>query len=152
AVRDEAGAPIAHARVCASATSWQLPDALTRTPACTESDEQGRYRIANLLAADYAVHAAAPHFVPAQFKPTPRTSRGEFPLAAGEARSGVDLVLHRGGVEITGVVLDVSGGPIARAQVRATSRSSGLGVAIDCDDDGRFSMWVARGGIGVTAT
>src|SRR5262245_46897345 len=34
AIRDDAGAPIAHARVCASARSWQLPDALTRTPAC----------------------------------------------------------------------------------------------------------------------
>jgi protocatechuate 3,4-dioxygenase beta subunit len=152
AIRDDAGAPIAHARVCASAISWQLPDALTRAPACSDSDEQGRYRIANLLAADYTVHAAAPHFVPSQFAPTPRTMRGEFPLAAGEARSGVDLVLRRGGVEITGVVLDISGGPIARAQVRATARLSRLGVAIDCDDEGRFSMWVARGAVGITAT
>jgi protocatechuate 3,4-dioxygenase beta subunit len=152
AVRDEAGAPIAHARVCASARSWQLPDALTRAPACSDADEQGRYRIANLLAAGYTVHAAAPHFVPARFTPTPRTILGEFPLAAGEARSSVDLVLRRGGVEITGVVLDVSGGPIARAQVRAKSGWLRVGVAIDCDDEGRFSMWVARGAVGVAAS
>jgi protocatechuate 3,4-dioxygenase beta subunit len=151
-IRDEAGAPIAHARVCASATSWRLPDTLTRAPACSDSDEQGRYRLGNLLAADYAVHAAAPHFVPAVFAPTPGSSQPEFPLAAGEARTGVDLVLRRGGVEITGVVLDISGGPIAHAQVRAATRSGRLGVAIDCDDQGRFSMWVARGALAVTAS
>jgi protocatechuate 3,4-dioxygenase beta subunit len=150
-IRDEAGAPIAHARVCASASSQELPSALTRVPTCIDSDDQGRYRAGNLLATSYTVSAAAPRFIPAEFRPA-GTTRRELPLAAGENKTGIDLVLRKGGVEITGVVLDISGGPIAHAQVRAASRQSRLGVVVDTDDQGRFAMWVARGPVAVEAS
>jgi len=151
AIRDEAGAPIAHARVCADASSPELPDALTRDPVCSDSDSQGRYQLANLVAADYSVEAAAPRFRPAEFHPQAGSDGIRFPLAAGEARTGADLVLIHGGVEITGVVQDVTGGPVAHAQVRATSR--GLpGATIVADDRGEFSLWVPPVLVEVTAS
>lgn len=123
-IRDEAKAPIAAARVCADASSANLASAVTQAPICATSDGNGRYELRNLIAADYEVHAAARQFRPAVFQPTPGSPRRAFPLAAGESRTGVDLILRRGGVEITGVVLDLGGGPIPRERRSATSRSS----------------------------
>jgi C-terminal processing protease CtpA/Prc len=45
-------------------------------------------------------------------------------LGLGEHRDGVDLVLPAGGVEITGTVSDLRGGPIARAEVHASPTTS----------------------------
>jgi Carboxypeptidase regulatory-like domain/PDZ domain len=144
AIRDPAGAPVPGARVCAAPMSPGLPDEVSE-PVCVASDARGGYRIAALVAAEYTVHASARSFYPAVFAEAgPHARRRQFPLAAGEARTGVDLVLHRGGTEVTGVVLDLTGGPIARARVRALTEA-GWGVPVETDEQGRFTLWLGRG-------
>jgi hypothetical protein len=152
AITDEAKAPIARASVCARTDGSQLPTAITQRPACAVSDGKGQYKIANLVAADYVLLAGAPNYPAAAFAPPPGARKLSFALAAGEARTGVDVVLRRGGVEVTGVVRDISGGTIAHAQVRALSRQlRGMGPVFEADDQGRFSLWVDRGGVGIEA-
>lgn len=152
-IRDEAMLPIAQAIVCADTISEQLPDALTRDPICARTDARGRYKLVNLLAAEYVIHAAAAQFRPAAYHPVPGSEKLELLLAAGANRAGVDLVLRRGGVEVTGVVLDVTGGPVAHAQVRASpSRRAPPGPAVESDEAGRFSLWVDRGTLWVMAS
>ena len=153
-VRDQAGAPIAHARVCGNAWSSELPDSVTAAPICADTDERGGYKLGDLIAAEYTVQAAAPRFRPAVFEPTPGAAHSEFALAAGEARTGIDLVLRPGGVELTGTVLDIAGGPIAHAQVRTTRGLGGHGggPTADTDERGQFSLWVDPGTPLVSAT
>ena len=121
---------------------------------CAITDDQGRYTIANLVAADYLIHASARQFRPGAFRPTPGVDNHEFPLAPGEARTGADVVLRRGGVEVTGVVLDISGGPIAHAEVRGATQASGThtAAAADTDEQGRFSLPVERGDVTIEAS
>jgi uncharacterized GH25 family protein len=150
-IRDDARAPIARAYACANATDEQLPPAL-RELRCAFTDDRGHYKIAELVAADYVVHVSARQFLPGAYYPEPGADKHDFALAAGEARTGVDVELKRGGVEVTGVVLDISGGPIARAQVEASkSGSSHVAAATDTDEQGRFSLWVKRGGVTLEA-
>ena len=61
----------------------------------------------------------------------------QFPLAAGEDKSGVDVELTHGGAEITGTVVDVSGGPIAHAEVREATRGfEHAGAAAETNEQG----------------
>src|SRR5262245_30951569 len=148
----DGAAPVAGASVCASADGPQLPSAITESPACAASDDRGRYKIANLLAADYMVVAGAPRFLPGAFRQRPGATRLTLALAAGETRTGVDVTLSRGGVEVTGLVRDISGGPIAHAQIRASSRALRHdGPTFESDDQGKFSVWVDRGYVSIEA-
>lgn len=155
AIHDDTGAPIARARVCAElAPSDALPSALTRDPRCTASDDRGRYAIGELLAGDYRVAAMARSHTPAVFHPEGDRARARFALGSGEHRVDVDLVLGPGGVEVTGTVSDVSGGPIAHALVRAAgddAEADGAGAAAETDGAGVYALWVAPGKRTVTA-
>jgi protocatechuate 3,4-dioxygenase beta subunit len=151
-VRDDAKSPIARAQVCTNAVGSALPSAITSTLRCVFADEQGRYQIGDLIAADYLVHASARGFRPGAFHPTTGADH-DFALAAGEARTGVDVELRRGGGEVSGVVLDASGGPIARAEIReATRGSTHAGAAVESDEQGRFSLWTDRGQVTLEAS
>ena len=136
-VTDERGTAIAHARVCVDATSPDLPADDVRDPTCVATDDRGGYAFDGLLAARYEVTAMARTYRPAVYHPA-------FALAAGQHKTGIDLVLRAGGVEITGTVSDVGGGPIARAHVRATLGRA-WGVAVETDDQGTFSLWTDPG-------
>lgn len=136
-ITDEHHAAISHARVCVDATSADLPAQDVRDPRCVETDDHGGYAIDKLLAARYEVFAMAKTYRPAAVEPA-------FVLAAGEHKTGIDLVLRAGGVEITGTVSDVGGGAIAHAHVRATLGRA-WGVAVETDDQGRFSLWTDPG-------
>ena len=104
------------------ASSRALSQQAMREPACATTDPQGHYTLAELVAADYTIAASAPTYRPSIYK-LPGTVRGRrIALAAGEAKQGIDLVLRGGGIEITGTVADVTGGPIAQALVRAGYR------------------------------
>ena len=152
-ITDDHHAPIAHARVCAVADSADISTELTREPRCADSDDAGRYALPVWLAADYAVTAMAWLVLPDRFHPDGDRRRTSFPLAAGEHRAGVDLVLHAGGVEITGTVADVSGGPIAHARVHAQLADSNTQLpVIEADDAGKFSIWTRPGSLEVIAT
>ncbi len=135
-VIDEHRAGIAHARVCVDATSADLPAEDVLDPRCVETDDHGAYAIDGLLAAHYEVTAMARTYRPAR--------ASGFVLRAGEHKTGIDLVLRGGGVEITGTVSDVGGGPIAKAHVRATIGRT-WGVAVETDDQGTFSLWTDPG-------
>lgn len=111
----------------------------SREPACTTTDAHGRYALDGLVGGTYAVAARADEFLPTMLTPPP--------LAAGEARGGVDIVLKRGGMKLTGTVLDVRGGPIARARVKSWGPmlETGLHGFIHTDDAGQFALWVPGG-------
>ena len=148
-IRDDARAPIARARVCVDlAATAGLPHELTRVPTCTTSDVHGRYALGALLAGEYRVSAMARFFAPAVLQPD--GGRSWLALAAGEHPTGVDLVLHPGGVEITGTVSDLAGGPIAHAVVRATSVQPD--AAVETDDAGGYTLWVLPGRVTVSSS
>ncbi|MGN6110959.1 MAG: carboxypeptidase regulatory-like domain-containing protein, partial [Kofleriaceae bacterium] len=147
-IRDEAGEPLAGAQVCARGRSNQLDPELLRAPPCTTTDPRGRYRIVNLLPGVYVASAAAPSYRPARH-------RDELALAVDQHRTGIDIALRRGGVEITGVVSDATGGPAGRARIAASLggwRGEIGAVYGEADDQGRFALWVAPGPIELTAT
>lgn len=154
-VRDPAKAPIAGAQVCADLGSHELPPELTRDPACTTTDATGAYVLRELLAGTYRVGAGAKTYRPAEFHPDGDRHASTFELAPGQAKLGVDLVLRPGGVELTGVVSDISGGPVAHARVRAHAGRWGEGAPgpiVETDDTGAFSVWVKPGRLRVEAS
>ena len=77
-----------------------------------------------------------------------------FPLASGEAKTGIDIELRGDGVEITGVVSDVTGGPVGHALVTENTDwwESDLRPLVETDDQGHFSMWVKPGDVHVSAS
>jgi protocatechuate 3,4-dioxygenase beta subunit len=150
-IRDQDGKPIVGARVCADASN--LPHELVRDPSCATSDAQGAYVIANLYAAEYSVAAMAPQYLPESFHPSSDDDLDVFSLRAGEHRTSVDISLVRGGVEVRGVVSDISGGQIVHASVRAREISQKHSwPTTETDDTGAFSLWVAPGDVMVSAS
>jgi len=149
-VRDDTGAKIAGARVCASASSVALPGDLTRDPYCTTTAANGTYTLANLYAAIYQVSAMAPHYTLETYQPNGAEQVVQFPLAANEERRRVDIVLHHGGVEVAGTVSDAGGGVIARARVRiegSTERYNSAVALVETDDHGHYAAWTRPGRI-----
>jgi protocatechuate 3,4-dioxygenase beta subunit len=147
-VTDEAKVPIARAQVCASSLGRNPPGGLR----CTFSDGRGHYQIGDLVAAEYLVHASARQFRPGAFHPVPGADNHAFSLVAGEAKTGVDVELRPGGAELTGVVLDISGSPVAGAEVRdATRGAEHAAAAVDTDEQGRFALWIDRGAATIEA-
>jgi len=65
------------------------------------------------------VSAAARPFRPGVYHPGGDRKRSKLALAAGQQAAGIDIQLRAGGVEITGVVSDLTGGPIEKARVKA---------------------------------
>jgi len=55
----------------------------------------------------------------------------------------IDIVLRAGGVELSGVVADLTGGTIAHAHVSVISGTAA--VTAETNGQGRFAMWVAPG-------
>ena len=154
-VTDDDHAPVAHARVCVDLAAYELPAELLREPHCTFSDEHGHYAVGELFASTITVAAMARPYIPAFYHPDGDRHHASFQLHAGEHRTGVDVVLGKGGVEITGTVADIAGGPIAHAMVRASngwwSSEDAELPAIETDETGHFSMWVRPGAVGVRA-
>lgn len=150
-VRDEGGRPIPGARVCA----FVVDDATTRPreAPCKPSTADGRFRIDGLLAARYDVTAAAAQHVPGRY--LPEGSRARYlRVASGQQRTGVEITLEAGGVQVFGTVRDISGGEIGLAQVQFGSRrwySPNPPTTVLSDEEGAFSMWVAEGNVSLTA-
>lgn len=112
-VRDAATRPIAGARVCVDLE-------------CSTTDATGAFALSRVPLSASSIRASAPKF------------REDIvalpPLAPGEARAGVDIVL-RAGVRVRGRVIEVGGTPIAGASVLAATTGA----------DGRFELWAAPG-------
>lgn len=139
--REDTKAPLGGARVCANGQSRDYPDELLREPACVTSADDGTYRIEGLLPAQYTVSASSKTFRPETFHPGGNRRVSSFPVRAAERKTGVDLALRTGGVEITGTVSDLTGGPIAKARVASDDPM----VVTETDDHGQFSLWVSKG-------
>lgn len=75
------------------------------------TDQQGNYRLSNLMSGQYEVGPAAPQFVVAGYQPHKRIL-----LSEGENLEGVDFTLIRGGA-ITGKVTDAEGQPIVEERI-----------------------------------
>jgi len=75
------------------------------------ADANGVWKAPRVRPGAYVVAAAATGYLP--------TARAKLTVAAGEARTGVDLVLAAGGTVVRGTVTDIGGGPIAEARVTA---------------------------------
>lgn len=142
-IDDATKAPIAGAQVCAYGKSHVLPTELMRQPTCVTTDAQGRYTLANLLPATYRIGANARTYRPATYHPDGDRRRHDVHLAAKEAKTGIDLALRTGGVEVTGTVLDLTGGVVAHARVWSGESGERVLGSTESDDKGRFSMWVA---------
>jgi protocatechuate 3,4-dioxygenase beta subunit len=154
-VRDERGAAIAGASVCAwvATDDDAIDDAVRREPRCAATDPAGGWRIDRLFAGRWTVTASAPDKIPTRWE-GPAPERDDVRITAGEARTGVDLVLEDGGVEVAGTVLDITGGPVGAAQVHVGTgwRSGRRGACqTTTDDDGRFRCWTAEGQVWVSA-
>ncbi len=142
-VRDDQGAPLGGALVCASGESPELADEEDREPHCATSAAAGTYLIADLPPATYRVSGSAAQRIPGAWKGA--DGHRSFRLAAGEQRTGIDLVLAGGGVALRGVVNDIGGGPIAEAWVGASSMRGDAWASARADADGKFTLWVQPG-------
>ena len=145
-IRDPQGQPVVGATVCVLASGPRLARA-DRQPLCSASGRDGHYRVDGLLAIRHRVSAMAPRFVPAFYTSGVGIRRRDtIDLRPGQETRGIDIRLEAGGVEIHGVVQDVSGGPIEGARVSAGGVGAGTGVSIaSSGPDGGFSLWVRPG-------
>lgn len=117
-----------------------------RKVSCALSGRDGAYRIEGLLGVRHVVTAGAPGFIPRPYFTGEGASRREgIDLKAGQELRGVDFTLQGGGVEIHGVVKDLSGGAVEGAQVSGANNYALTGA------DGLFSMWVKPGSAWVSA-
>jgi protocatechuate 3,4-dioxygenase beta subunit len=119
-VRDPRGKPLAGANVCITQQ---------RAHRCVRSGSDGRYAIDGVLAEAAKLGASLAKHEPQLI---------DVPAIETSEQRTIDVVLEPGGLEITGVVEDILGGPIAQAHVRVD------GAHADCDDQGRFTLWVAE--------
>src|SRR6185436_18112981 len=100
--------------VCAGGGGPDLSETETREPTCAVARPDGSYRLANLYAAFWEVSASAAGHRPGRFR---EGKREILQLAPGQERTGVDLVLRLGGVEVRGRVKDLGGGVVGGALV-----------------------------------
>jgi len=143
-VRDPQGQPLAGANVCAFPGGRRLSRA-ERASRCVVSERDGHFRIEALFPVRHRVSASAPHFVPTYHGRGEGAGRREFiDLRAGQELLGVDITLEGGGVEVRGVIKDLSGGAVEGAQVMAGGGGPALGVATS-GPEGEFSLWVRPG-------
>ncbi|HEY0137106.1 MAG TPA: carboxypeptidase-like regulatory domain-containing protein [Nannocystis sp.] len=143
-VRDEQGRGISGASVCVAGFSRTLDRRDAEDVRCVQSEADGGYHITALWPVAYFVRASAPHFIPGQHRRGTR-ARTLVALRAGQEARDIDVVLQGGGVELRGVVHDLSGGVLEGAQVQAGDADARSGP------DGTFLLWVAPGQVYVTA-
>ena len=146
-VANPEGAPIAGAMVCATTGSGPMIPFDQSEPTCATSAQDGLYQINDLSPARFTLFASAPGHRPMGYvSPDPAHARF-LDLRDGEARTGVDFKLPRGGVEVRGQVKDVGGGAIAGARVTLHGwMGPGQGAAVtQTDAQGSFSAWMEEG-------
>lgn len=138
-VRDQAGAAIASARVCASCADCSLTDPPPAT--CTVSNERGEYALSAQARGGVIISASAALFAVGQ-------ANDGVPVSTdGTARSGLDITLQRSGARLAGTVVDALGGPVGAARVWTTRYERGVlpGIEVSTDEEGHFELWVSPG-------
>lgn len=148
------GEAIAGAQVCVSPNGEDISEEDRREPRCTKSDASGHYLLGNLWPARYRPSASADGFLATHYVPKDKGGRMTFLLGEGEEKTGLDLVLKPGGVEVLGKVLDIGGGTVAGASVygwggnRWNSQSYSVTTTTN---DGTFRLWLPKGRISLSA-
>ncbi|WP_437509850.1 carboxypeptidase regulatory-like domain-containing protein [Sorangium sp. So ce1099] len=152
-VAEPAGAPVAGAMVCALLAPGPLSLEETREPVCAQAAGDGRYMLTGLLPARWMISASAPGHRPAHHASRDGSRAPFVALGAGEARTGVDLVLPVGGVEVRGHVEDIGGGAVSGALVAINSFASGPAAAVvtRADAQGAYAVWIDEGPYGARA-
>ncbi|MGZ3420258.1 MAG: carboxypeptidase regulatory-like domain-containing protein [Polyangiales bacterium] len=116
---------------------------------CNTVGEDGRFTIEGVPAGRWDVVASAKGFVPARAEPFV-----ELDPLTGHAP--VEIRIARGGVAVEGSVEDPLGRPVAHARVRAyattQSELSFPDVDTETDTEGRFSLWLPEGSVGLEAS
>jgi hypothetical protein len=137
--------PVAAATVCAVGA-----DRFPPPPACAVTDLDGSYILA-VPPGRHAVTASAPDFRPAVFHDG---ARAWLAVPAGARRTGVDIVLERGGAPLRGHVRDIGGGPIAGALVlvRATAAPEAPPASAHSDEQGSWRLWADAGAVSCEAS
>lgn len=110
--------------------------------AVARSGDEGRFSIAGVPPGRYVATATATGHLPTRADP--------FVLALEDSREDLQLVLATGGHTVTGNVLDIGGGPVEGAVVRAKSRGR-PSVATMTDPEGRYALTLPDGSYGLTA-
>ncbi len=145
-VTDPEGHPIAGANVCVKLDSPRIFLKPLASLTCATSRDDGSYRIEGVLPVEVRVVASAPHHIPAIYRKPERGPRAtELVLQPAGEYTEIDIVLKPGGVEVAGVVRDISGGEIEGAQVSAQHAYT------QSADDGTFSLWLEPGEASITA-
>ena len=151
-VTDAAGHGVKGALVCARGSSDQLADDDLGDPICAASRDDGGYELAGLFPAHYELDASAPGHLPGRYR---EDKRETVVLAPGEHKTGLDLVVRTGGVEVRGRVKDIGAGGVANALVELRSALSGAWqgalVGVRADDRGEFRATVAPGPLEIYA-
>jgi Carboxypeptidase regulatory-like domain len=145
-VVDSQQRPIAGAHVCAVCASCD-PSALSAQH-CVRSAEDGSFIVSELRTMAYRLMASAQGFSAAF------AQRGQPLLVdATVARTGVEIVLDQAGVELSGQVLDATGGPIPGAKVQLVRwQQPPLVAQTEADEDGRFSTRMPAGNVSLNAS
>lgn len=138
--------PLAGARVCA-VRAGSDPTAID-AHTCSSSGADGAFRVSGLRAESYRVMASADGFVPAF-----AAAGGLFLLRLGAEHAGVDIYLDHEGVELSGQVLDATGGPVPGAKVRLVHwQTPPLVAFVESDHAGHFAAWTPAGEVTLTAS
>jgi protocatechuate 3,4-dioxygenase beta subunit len=118
-------------------------------PYSARTDDDGRFTIRELPAGEYSLNARRAGYVDQGFgQVTPNTPPRRVTVAEGAALGPLDFQLLRGGV-ITGRVVDETGEPAERVQVRVVrsqrvggqSRVVGFGMGDTTDDQGQYRLF-----------
>ena len=122
--------------------------ALRGAQRCVRTSDDGSFSLLELPPMAYRVAASAPGFAPA-------FAAGGEPLSvnAGSTRDDLEIVLRHSGVELTGRVLDATGGPVPGARVRFVRWQTPPIVAhTQTDAEGKFAAFVSEGAVTLTAS
>jgi len=133
-VEDLAGAGVPRAKVCTAREAGA-------SPRCVLADDRGVYSLPGMRPGAAWVGASARGYVaPPAFDGRPYR---EIRVPTTGTLAGIDLLLRPGGAEVSGLVRDMSGGPIEGATVVSLRGAELLADdEVITDADGRFSMWV----------
>lgn len=139
-VRGPDGKPFDGALVGAVPEDSDADELHVHASALTLSSGGGHFRITGLRAGAYAVQATAHGLSPAY--------RSGLVILDGDAATGIELQLHKGGVNVTAQIRDVGGGVIAGGKLHARRHGEERPDVFtgQCDSAGTCSISLAKGG------
>jgi hypothetical protein len=145
-VRAPDGRPLQGARVCAACVFPECKGGAAPVPgSCDTSSADGSYALRELLPGRYLLGASAHGHLPGATAVSAALS-GKLDFL-GQPLRDIHIVLERGGVDVSGIVQDASGGPIAGARVQAISTPPARPQlqSVRSEADGSFELSVEPG-------